>query len=430
MIQAEHWASRLSIWKLAICLGDVNDDLSKKVWNSIKFSDGGFPPQSMCLTNPCSFHSFSWTELTDLRFVWQFARDDLNFRNHSSTIQNAWKHSTHPSTRHRSPVEDMCLDENFSLQWRLRRQKLFPKPVKQFPWEDQCSKKMTAIPLCWCQNASYQKGERPEMMTWKIVWALKWIVFRVWSYSNWKIFTVFRRSQISVRRQTQKRGLRVLFAQHWVWHFHLILMPRGAQICITTPQRSVMLASLSLALNVSHNRRPRPWKQWLLEWRHPGRSNGLRKGKSIEIKTFQGPLTIAISFLGTIDIMLAAFHIWKSTELGTIDYIEYWIPSKTNLNQPLSTDVFPTLMHISRYPASNFWAKQGPQKPEPKQLQTIEGKVSLKISSIWLVTFPTQIVAQTGNKTNEDIGTFSAVKASVGPFLPCCFKASLQYFQI
>lgn len=85
MIQAGHWVSRLSIWKLAICLGDVNDDLSKKVWNIAWNSDDGFPPQSMWLTNASSLYSFSWTELIDLKFLWQFARDDLNLGNHSFT---------------------------------------------------------------------------------------------------------------------------------------------------------------------------------------------------------------------------------------------------------------------------------------------------------------------------------------------------------
>ena len=152
-------------------------------------SDDGFPMQSMWLTNASSLHSFSWTELIDLKFLWQFARDDLNLRNHSSA--NKTHENTVPiqAVRHRSPVEDMCLDENFSLQWRLRRQKLFPKPVKQFPWEGQWSKKMTTIPLCWYQNTSYQKGERPEMLTWFFFRALKWIVFRVWSYSILLIFS-------------------------------------------------------------------------------------------------------------------------------------------------------------------------------------------------------------------------------------------------
>jgi len=87
-------------------------------------------------------------------------------------------------------------------------------------------------------------------------------------------------------------------------------------------------------------------------------------------------------------------------------------------------------MRISRSPASNFWAKQGPQRPEPKQLQTIEGKVSLKTSSIWLVTCPTQIVAKTGNKTHEDIGTFSAVKASFAHFYHAASKHLYYVFKI
>lgn len=134
-------------------------------------------------------------------------------------------------------------------------------------------------------------------------------------------------------------------------------------------------------------------------------------------------------------MLAAAFHIWKPTELGTVDLSKKATELLITLNseyhqKPTSTShCLPTLMRISRSPASNSWAKQGPQRPEPKQLQTIEGKVSLKTSLIWLVTCPTQIVAKTGNKTHEDIGTFSAVKASVGPFLPCCFKASLLCFQ-
>lgn len=87
-------------------------------------------------------------------------------------------------------------------------------------------------------------------------------------------------------------------------------------------------------------------------------------------------------------------------------------------------------MRISRSPASNFWAKQGPQRPEPKQLQTIESKVSLKTSSIWLVTCPTQIVAKTGNKTHEDIGTFSAVKASFAHFYHAASKHLYYVFKI
>ena len=99
---------------------------------------------------------------------------------------------------------------------------------------------------------------------------------------------------------------------------------------------------------VSHNR-PWPWKQWLLEWRHPGRSNGL-KGKSIETKTFQetmsdcrtGPFLLWVLWIQCWLLPSTAENqpnwgqsIWAERRQN---YIEYWIiPSKNQL-QPATVN--------------------------------------------------------------------------------------------
>ena len=149
-------------------------------------------------------------------------------------------------------------------------------------------------------------------------------------------------------------------------------------------QRSVMLASLVLGL--------------IRFSQHPGLGSSGCLSEDIRAvptawreehweQTFQtmsdrtGPV---ISFLGTMDTLFAALHVWKPTELGTVDLSKkanteyHQKPTSTSHYQPMS---FQPSWHLQ----ISSLKLLGKTRAEPKQLQTIEGKVFLKTSSIWLV---------------------------------------------
>ncbi len=248
------------------------------------------------------------------------------------------------------------------------------------------------------------------------------------------LYTVFQRSQISVRRQTQKRGLRVLFAQHWVWHFHLILMPRGAQnSLLQRPNEASCWLHYHLPSTFLTTADPGLGSSGCL-------SEDIRavptawRGRALRSKHFRDHSDF---FFGYYRYNVGCLPHLKINRTG-----DNWFEQKGDITlkteyhqKPTSTSHYqlmsfqPSCISPDLQPQT-FGQNKGPRNQSPNSCRQLKARFQLKISSIWLVTFPTQIVAQTGNKTNEDIGTFSTVKASVGPFLSCCSKASLQYFQI